>query len=105
LAENLTVILKPLFNFKKNIMKRNLILAAIVVCFAACNNSNSSESSKTDSTSNNTGANPTTVHPGGETEVDSARTGTMTQQSENGNGSGTQTNPRGTADSAHNGEK
>ncbi len=81
-------------------MKRTLIAVAIVFCFASCNNSNSSETYGSDSASVKSGINPTTLHPNGDsTQVDSARTGTMTQGSENGNGSGTHTNPTGLPDS------
>lgn len=82
------------------IMKRILIAAASVLCFASCNNSNSSDTYGTDSASVKSGVSPSTLHPKGDTtQVDSARTGTMTQGSENGNGSGTHTNPTGKPDS------
>jgi ABC-type oligopeptide transport system substrate-binding subunit len=75
-------------------MKRSILILATVFCFAACNNSStSSETSTSDS------LNPTNVSAGDTVEVDTARTGTMTQHSEMGNGSGTETSPTGTPDS------
>ena len=58
-------------------MKRILIAATIVFCFASCNNSNSTESSGKDSVSVNSSVTPpkTSAPTGtGGNQVDSART-------------------------------
>lgn len=91
---------KPL-SINQKIMKRILIISAILFAFASCNNSTSTERHDTDSTSVDSGENPSTLHPTGpETNgVDTARAGTMTQGSDNGSGSGSHTNPTGKADS------
>ena len=81
-------------------MKRICIIACILFAFASCNNSTSTDTYGTDSASVKSGENPSTVHPTGpDTNVDTARAGTMTQHSENGNGSGSETNPTGKPDS------